>query len=182
MYIEFHTEGSTTSDGFSASYYSIYTGNDLNPCRESESFYITESNRGFGCNGIASNIQDTWLITVESGKNILLELSTIYIPWNAYIEVYDGSSTSDYMLDSCSDDDDCGSYKSSSNQMYIVLDTPVYYTDDDDSFYSGYKFIGSYTSISVLDDLSLCETSNTNYLSSSSGEFGCNEYSNNLDS
>jgi len=171
--IVFRANGdSSRGSGFSAVYESVLI-EDPSSCSSSHSFQLTDQEGDFGCDGYGDDVTVSWEIVVLTGYIIQLRFNTFYTENGYdYVTVYDGPDASYASLGSYS-----GAFRpppltSTSNYLYVVLNS--------DASINRSGFSASYSSIFVGNSGSNCFSNNNYNLTGTDGNVGCNGYANNV--
>lgn len=175
LYITFQSDGSVTRSGFSASYTSYFTGSDSGDCYESQSLVLTEDSGNFGCSGYGNNVFVSWSISTPAGTVVDLQFTSFATEYNYdIVTIYDGSGDWAHQLGTYSGYTIPSAVQSSSNEVYVT------FSSDSSITYDGFTL--AYSSVETVSEIPTCSSDTSTTLTSPEGTFGCDGYSNSIDS
>jgi len=174
LYVKFTADTSLNYDGFNANYNTITT-TSIGACTTSTSSTLTSDSGQFGCSGYGNNIDSSWLITAASDQRITLTFTSFDTElYYDYIKVYDGNNNHASVLGSFSGNTLPAPLTSSGSNLYVTFHSDSSVSSGYAGFSAGYTTFGSFQG-------SACSASAHNSLTTSTGDFGCDGYSNNVD-
>jgi len=174
LYVKFTSDSSLSYDGFSANYNTVSLPS-IGACTASTSSTLTGADGQFGCDGYGNNIDSSWLITADGDQRITLTFTSFDTElYYDYVKIFDGNNNHGTVLGSFSGTTIPGAVTSTANNLYVTFHSDSSVSSGFTGFQAAYTTYGSFQGSS-------CTASAHNSLTTSTGEFGCNGYGNNVD-
>merc|ERR1712000_765391 len=136
---------------------------------------LTEDSGNFGCSGYGNNVFVSWSISTPAGTVVDLQFTSFATEYNYdIVTIYDGSGDWAHQLGTYSGYTIPSAVQSSSNEVYVT------FSSDSSITYDGFTL--AYSSVETVSEIPTCSSDTSTTLTSPEGTFGCDGYSNSIDS